>query len=74
MTAEGKFKPHILSRNVYVAFDFLHSGKVTINRDPIVVATVWDFLLDVLCLRVHDFYSPCPYGLYIGYMCSVFGF
>jgi len=53
----------------------LQSGKVAINRIEILaVATIWDVLLDVFCSCVRDFYSPCPYCRYIGYMFSVFGF
>jgi len=75
MTAYGKFKFHILSRDGFVAFDSLQWGKVTNNRIVILaVATIWDILLDVFCSCVQDFYSPCPYGRYIGYMCSVFVF
>jgi len=53
----------------------LQSGKVANNRIVILaVATNWDVLLDVFCSCVQDFYCPCPYCRYIGYMCSVFGF
>jgi len=49
--------------------------KQTNNRIVILaVATIWDVLLDMFCSCVQDFYSPCTYCRYVGYMCSVFGF
>jgi len=38
-TALGKFKSHTVSRDGFVAFDSLQSGKVTNNRIVILVVT-----------------------------------
>ena len=56
MTAWEKFKPHILWRDGFVAFDSLQSEKVTNTRIVIpAVATIWVVLLDVFFSCVWDF-------------------
>ena len=63
ITAWRKFKPHILSRDGFVAIDSLQFEKVTNTRIVILaVAIIWVDFLDVFCSCVRDFYSRGPHG------------
>jgi len=72
MTALGEFKPHTLSRDGFVAFDFLQSGKATIETWSQQLQPFLIFCLTCFSRVCEIFAAFVPTAA--KYMCSVFGF